>query len=121
MENETFITLCAALAVHFGAPSPHDSGTGVRFKSVRKGKATIYHDGIAPGNQAEIAFEVESMASRLQMSETEFRSFVAQLRASTGRPVEPNIQYNWPLVGLLSETHVTLVDDALNQRLRGIP
>lgn len=120
MENNTFQSLSAALAMHLGASSPHDSGTGVRFKSVHKGKATVYHDGVAPGNHAEVAFEVASMSHRLQMPETEFRSFVAQLRESTGRPVESNAQYNWPRVGIASEAHVALVNEALQQRLRSI-
>ena len=118
MENETFNSLFAALAVHLGAPNLHDSGTGVRFKSSRKGKATVYHDRIAPGNQAEVAFEVASMAARLRMAEGEFRSLVARLRESTGRPTEPNIQYNWPRVGIASSSHVTLVIEALEQRLQ---
>jgi hypothetical protein len=117
MENEAFRSLVASLAAHLGAPDPHDSGTGMRFKSSHKGKATVYHSGISPGNQAELAFEVVSMARRLQISESEFRALVSQLRASTGRPVEPNVQYNWPRVGVASQAHVALVTEALQQRL----
>lgn len=117
MENETFRSLSGALSVHLGASSPLDSGSGVRFKSPRRGNATLYHGNIAPGNQAEVAFEVKSMARHLRMTEGEFRSFVAKLRASTGRPVEPNTQYNWPRVGVASESHVTLIGEAFQRRL----
>lgn len=120
MENETYRSLFGALSVYLGASSPHASGSGVRFKSQRKGKATVYHDSIAPGNQAEVAFEVESMVSRLRMTEGEFQSFVAQLRASTGRPVESNAQYNWPRVGISTESHVALIDEALHRRIGAI-
>lgn len=120
MENETYRSLFGALSVHLGAPSSHVSGSGVRFKSQLKGKATVYHDNIAPGNQAEVAFDVESMASRLRMTAREFQSFVAQLRASTGRPVESNAQFNWPRVGISTESHVALIDGALHQRFGAI-
>ena len=117
MENEIFRSLSGALVHHLGASTPLVSGTGVRFKSERKGKATLYHDTIAAGNQAEVAFEVASMARRLHMTEAEFRSFVIHLSELTGRPVEPNSQYNWPRIGVASLAHVTLIDEALRQRL----
>lgn len=117
MENDIFRTLTSSLAEFLGAPDIHVSGTGSRFKSARKGKATVYHNGISAENQAEVAFEVESMARRLNILPTEFRTFVAQLRASTGRSVEPNTQYNWPRVGVASQVEVNLIAEALRQRL----
>ncbi len=117
MENDAFRTLVSALAEFLGSPDTNVSGTGSRFKSMRKGKATVYHSGIAAGNQAEVAFEVESMAQRLQVSPTEFRAFVAQLRAVTGRMVEPNPQYNWPRIGVASQTDVNVIVEALRHRL----
>ena len=121
MENEVFGSLVASLEEHLGARNLHDSGTGVRFKSLRKGKATVYHSGIAPGNQAEVAFDVESMARRLQISEGDFKAFVLQLRTSTGRPVEPNAQFNWTRVGLASKGHADLVANVLRDRFAQTP
>lgn len=83
MENEVFRSLASVLAEHLGAPTMHESETGVRFKSAAKGKATVYHTGVAAGNDAEVAFDVESMALRLRMSDDEFRKFAANLRTST--------------------------------------
>jgi hypothetical protein len=117
MENDAFRTLVSALAEFLGSPDRNVSGTGSRFKSSRKGKATVYHSGIAAGNQAEVAFEVESMAQRFNISPTEFRAFVAQLRAATGRLVEPNPQYNWPRIGVASQADVSLVVETLRHRL----
>jgi len=96
----------------------HESETGVRFKSAAKGKATVYHTGVAAGNGAEVAFDVGSMALRFQMSEGEFKTFAADLQTATRRPVEPNTQFNWPRVGLASEAHVALVREAIRERLQ---
>lgn len=109
MENDIFALLISVLAPRLGRASPLDSGNGARFTSARKGKATVYHSNIAPGNHAEIAFEVESMANALGKSAGEFRSMLTQLRAATGRPIEPNAQFNWPRVGVSSAAHVDLI------------
>lgn len=109
MENPIFNSLVAALATELGSPKEHESGTGRRFTSAKKGKATVYHSGIAPGNQAEVAFDVASMAKRLDVSESEFRGRLATLRQQTGREVEPNTQHNWPRVGVASPEHVELL------------
>lgn len=106
MENPVYASAVAALTTLLGTGETLASGNGVRFKSARRGKATIYHSNIALGNQAEIAFEVSSMANRLGMSEGEFRSLVASLRNATGRPVQPNPQYNWPRIGIFDQDHV---------------
>jgi hypothetical protein len=115
MENDIYTMLVSALAPRLGSASPHTSGTGARFTSARKGKATVYHSDIAAGNHAEVAFEVESMANALGMTAGRFRSLLAQLRAATGRPVEPNPRFNWPRVGVASEADVTLIAHALRQ------
>lgn len=115
MQNEMFDRLVAALSSELGAPKEHESGTGVRFTSARRGKATVYHSGVAPGNQAEIAFEVDSMSQRLGLSASEFRARLADLRKTTGRDVQPNAQYNWPRVGLVSVEQIELV----MQQVRG--
>ena len=120
MENEIFRLLVEEIFLHPAAPSKLSSGNGVRFKSSLKGKATVYHSGIAPGNHAEVAFDRHSMASRLSMTEGEFGSFVAELWASTGRPVESNSQYNWVRVGIAAQMHVALIGEALRNRLRAM-
>lgn len=121
MENEVFRLLSDALSMHLGTPSPHESQTGARFKAPHKGKATVYHAKIAPGNHAEVAFEPVSMACRLQMTEGELRAFLSDLRIATGRPVLPNPQFDWPRVGVESAAHVALIADFLRQRLQTIP
>ncbi len=113
MENDVFDAVVASLSAHLGAPTPHESGTGSRFKSARKGKATVYHSRVASGNRAEIAFEVESMASRLGISQGEFRELVARLQTATARPVDLNAQFMWPRVGLSSSDHAHEVARAI--------
>lgn len=116
MTNPIFEALLTLLAAHLGGSSPLESGNGARFTSARKGKVTIYHSNIAPGNQAEVAFDAGSMAVRLGMTQNEFGLFVAQLRALTERPVATNAQYSWPRVGAASEADVKLIGAALQKR-----
>lgn len=118
MENVTYDLLCASLAEHLGLATPLVSGNGARFKFAARGKATVYHRQIASGNQAEVAFEVESMALRLRMSQTAFLTFVSQLKAATGRPVEMNPIHNWPRVGVATLLHVALIREAVQQQIR---
>lgn len=118
METEIFRSLAEGLAPYLGSARPLDSGNGLRFTSETKGKATIYHTDIASGNHAEVAFEAKSMSRRLRMSEAEFKSFVGQLRSSTGRPTEPNQQFDWPRVGLDSHSHVAMITEAIQRRIQ---
>lgn len=118
MENEIFGSLAAGLVPLLGSARPLDSGAGARFTVETKGKATIYHTGIATGNLAEVAFETLSMSRRLHMSEAEFRSFVSQLNSSTGRPTETNQQFGWPRVGIESHAHVAMIIDAIQRRIQ---
>lgn len=120
MENETFHSVIEDLSQFFGSPKPHASRTGARFTSSQKGKLTVYHSNVAPGNSAEIAFEPASVARRLNMSEEGLRSFVAQLRGLTRRPTETNAQFNWPRVGLASQSDVDMVVAQLQERLASI-
>lgn len=113
MQNSIFDTLVQELTPLLGAPKYHESNSGTRLTSNRKGKATVYHADLAPGNQAEIAVDVASNAARLGLSEPEMRERVAQARAFTGREVETNLQYNWPRIGLSSQEHIPTVMAAL--------
>jgi hypothetical protein len=113
MRNPTFDALVQELTPLLGAPKDHASGTGARFTSGIKGKATVYHSNLAPGNQAEIAVDVTSNAARLGVSERELRERIGLARTSTGKDVEANAQYNWPRVGLAAQEDIPAVLRAL--------
>lgn len=113
MQNPTFDRLVQELTPLLGAAKDHKSTSGVRFASNRKGKATIYHENLAPGNQAEIAIDIASNAIRLGLSEKEMREKVAEARARTGREVEANIRYDWPRIGLSTQEHIPTVMAAM--------
>lgn len=117
MQNQIFDSLVARLGEHFGTGHSHKSGTGVRFKSARRGKLTVYHTNLATGNQAEVAFEPVSMARRLSMSEGEIRALIAEFRARTGRDVSPDPQFNWSRVGFADAAHVEAIVTAIEQSL----
>lgn len=117
MQNQVFDALVARLTVYFGTGHPLESGTGVRFQSSKRGKLTVYHTNLAPGNQAEIAFEPGSLAKRLAMTERELRALIGELRSKTGREVSPDPQFNWPRVGLADSEHVEVVVAALASEL----
>jgi len=109
MQNPTYDALIQELTPLLGAPKDHESGSGARFTSSSKGKATVYHSNLAPGNQAEMAVDIASNAARLGVSEREMRERVAQARALNGREVETNAQYNWPRIGLSCREHIAAV------------
>lgn len=115
MINPTFDSLVQAITPLLGASKVLVSGTGERFTSSSKGKATAYHSNLAPGNQAEIAIDISSNASRLGITDREMRDRITQARASTGRDVEINVQYNWPRIGLSSQEHIQYVLSALSK------
>lgn len=118
MSNAIYNRALSELATTFGSSfSNLESGTGARVQSAKKGKMTIYHRNIAAGNQAEIAFDVPSLAARIRLSESETISFLAELKLLTGRPVELNRQYLWPRVGFATDEHVTKVIHALKARV----
>ena len=109
MKNPTFDRLVQELTPLLGSAKDHESNSGARFTSSKKGKATIYHGNLAPDNQAEIAIDITSNAMRLGISEQEMRERVADARARTGREVETNIQYDWPRIGLSTQEHIPTV------------
>jgi len=115
MRNPTFDALVQELTPLLGASKEHSSETGARFTSSRKGKATVYHSNLATGNQVEVAIDIASNAARLGLTERELRERIVQARASTGRDVEENGQYNWPRIGLDSLEHIPAVLRALRE------
>ncbi|EOX9902140.1 hypothetical protein ACM7YN_01975 [Pseudomonas aeruginosa] len=117
MDNEVYRATVNGLSGLLGAAQPLVSGSGARFTSTRKGKATVYHANIATGNRAEVAFHCDSMTQRLGITATEFRSLVQQWKQRTGRPVQINQQHLWPRVGLSTieqaETLIALLQEGI--------
>lgn len=100
--NQIFELTVAALAQVLGStPTKLDSGNGCRFTKAARGKATVYHADIAPGNRAEIAFEPASFAARLKMEPAQAAAYFAQIHKVTGRPVSLNSRFKWPRVGIV--------------------
>ncbi len=113
MKNDVYDAAVTELRDLFGRGSELPSGTGVRFTSAKQGKLTVYHDAIAAGNRAEIAFGIDSLTSRTKKSHSTLLALVAELRAHTGRPVDLNAAHGWPRVGLSSIEHVKVVMERL--------
>lgn len=106
MENPTFLKVVAALEPIYGPLHGWESGKGVRCTSVDMGKITVYHDAIAPGNLAEIAFDVDSMVRRSRATYRQAVELLNELALSTGRPVRTNSQYRWPRVGISKDAQI---------------
>jgi RNA 3'-terminal phosphate cyclase len=99
VDTNVFESARLLLVEIYGSLSAVESGTSLRCKRADKGKITLYRSGFAPGNRGEIAFDVESMAGRAGKSIIETERFLAELKATNGRPTEQNLQYDWPRVG----------------------
>ncbi|MBT8768732.1 hypothetical protein [Metapseudomonas boanensis] len=93
----------------YGKLNPLQSGTGVRCTDDAKGHVTLYSKNLAPGNLAELAFEIETMALRAKKTPTDAKDFIERLRLATGQPVSINPRWKWPRVGLSKPEHVDLV------------
>ncbi|ABR90977.1 Uncharacterized conserved protein [Janthinobacterium sp. Marseille] len=111
MENAVYNKALAALKTQFGMPRPLGGQNGARF--LRNGTITIYHTELAPGNLAEITFNVQPISSSYGISPANLNSLLDELRHLTGRPTEVNKLQNWPRIGLATEEDVTLVMDKL--------
>jgi hypothetical protein len=99
METNVFESARLLLVEIYGSLSPVESGSSLRCRRLNKGKITLYRNGLAPGNRGEIAFDVDSMAARAGRSAIEVKRFLAELKATNGRPTERNLRYDWPRVG----------------------
>ncbi len=117
MKNPVYDRTVTALSNLIGG-SPQDfvSGTGCRFTNSRRGKLSVYHSNIAVGNRAEVAFHVESLSERLGLGAQEVAPYFSSIAGVTKRPTNPDLRFNWPRVGLVSEDDVTLLIDHLSQR-----
>lgn len=115
MDNGVYEAARDRFGAIYGRLGALESGTGSRCKRDEKGKVTLYRSNISPGNGAEIAFHVESMAARAGKSLASARDILQQLQLATGRPVQRDPKWDWPRVGLASVDHVELVASALEE------
>ncbi|WP_275100491.1 hypothetical protein [Sedimenticola hydrogenitrophicus] len=116
MENDIYRAVVCGLSELLGAAQPLVSGNGARFTSSRRGKATVYHNDLALGNRAEVAFHIESMAQRLGIGVAEFRLVADQWRQQTGCPVEVDQQHLWPRVGFSNIEQVSAILTLIHER-----
>lgn len=107
MENAIYNNALAALKILFGLPRPLVNKSGARF--LRNGTVTIYHAELAPGNHAEIAFNVHPIASAYGISPAALTNLLEDCRKLTGHPTETNKLQNWPRIGLATDEDITLV------------
>lgn len=111
MQNAIFDNTIAELKTIFGTPRHLVSKNGVRFQ--RNGSVTVYHEELAPGNNAEIAFNVQALASSFGVTPDSLMKLISECNAIIGREVEINKRQNWPRIGIVSEEHVALVKQKL--------
>lgn len=115
MQNAIFDNTVAELKTIFGTPRHLVNKNGVRFQ--RNGSVTVYHEELAPGNNAEIAFNVQALASSFGVAPASLMKLISECNAVTGREVEVNKRQDWPRVGIVSEEHVALVKQKLSELL----
>jgi len=101
MLNNVYNRAMSELKTIFGRFNDLPSGNGARIQAAKKGKMTIYHQSIAAGNQAEIAFDVQSFGERLGLTESDdasrsFRSF-EQRRVALSRSTPNTSGREWGL------------------------
>jgi hypothetical protein len=117
MTNNVYELILTKLTPIFGSRQELVSGNGARFTSAKKGKLTVYHADIAPGNKAEVAFETSSIAARIGSGMQGANALICELKALTGQSVTINQVHGWPRVGLATMDQVTEVVDRLAARL----
>lgn len=112
MENAVYNSALTALKNLFGTPRPLVNKNGARF--LRNGTITIYHTELAPGNEAEIAFNVQPIAALYGIPPATLAGLLDECRYLTGRPTETNKAQNWPRIGLASEEDIVSVMEKLS-------
>jgi hypothetical protein len=112
MENAVYDQALTALKNLFGTPRPLVNKGGARF--LRNGTITIYHTELAPGNDAEIAFNIHPLASAYRITPAALTSLLDECRYLTGKPTETNKVQNWPRIGFATEEDVTRVMEKLS-------
>lgn len=116
MQNPLYDQTVAELSALFGKPRALVNKNGVRFQ--RNGSVTVYHDELAPGNQAEIAFNVQAIGSTFGVPPKVLEEVIGACRAATGCPVGKNKQQDWPRIGIAQPEHLQLVKARLGQALQ---
>jgi hypothetical protein len=116
MENALYDNALAALKTLFGMPRPLVNKTGARF--LRNGTVTIYHDELSPGNSAEIAFNVQPIATSYNIQPATLSSLLDECRKTIGRPTEVNKQQNWPRLAIATEQDLHLIVEKLSALLK---
>ena len=112
MQNPLFNKLVIQLTTVLGVPRPLINKSGTRF--MRNGSVTVYHTEIAPGNQAEIAFNVQPIASRFGVAPQALTDAITECQIMTGCEVENNKQQDWPRIGIASDDHLNLITKKLS-------
>ena len=115
MQNAIFDNIVAELKSIFGTPRHLVSKNGVRFQ--RNGSVTVYHEELAPGNNAEIALNVQAVATTFGVTPQSLIDLANECNTLTGRAVEINKRQNWPRIGIVTEEHVLLVKEKLSALL----
>ncbi|MCH1993537.1 HNH endonuclease [Achromobacter xylosoxidans] len=113
MDNPVYRSAMEGLQEMYGPLSGWQSNVGVRTNTSPKGKITLYHDRIAPGNKAELAVDPESMARATSQGKDKAEAFVKQLAQLTGRATLSHARYKWPRIGLAVDSDVEAVLEAL--------
>lgn len=108
-----FSTVQERLRPIYGAMQKWNSGNGVRCTVDAKGRVTLYSKNLAPGNLAELAFEIKTMAARAGKTEASANDLVEQMKKATGQPVNIDPQHKWPRVGLSKPEHIDILVDGL--------
>lgn len=115
MQNALYDQAVTEFKPLFGTPRPLVNKNGVRYQ--RNGSITIYHDDLAYGNQLEIAFNVQAVATTFNLDPMTLESLIADCRDSTARAVKRNKQQDWPRIGIATEEQLALVKDKLTAAL----
>lgn len=113
MENAVYLAAVKKLETLYGPLSSWQRPHGVRTTSSPKGKISLYHERIAAGNLAEVAFHVESMALATKRDEAEVREFIEVVARATGRPTRLDPRNRWPRIGFAEPHHLDLALDHL--------
>jgi hypothetical protein len=116
MENALYDSTLAVLKNLFGMPRPLVNKKGARF--LRNGTITIYHDELSPGNSAEIAFNVQPIATSYNIQPSALSGMLEECRRTIGRPTEVNKQQNWPRLAIATEEDLELVTRRLSSLLK---
>lgn len=116
MQNAIYENALAALKELFGMPRLLVNKSGARF--LRNGAITIYHAALAPGNEVEIAFNVQPIAAAFHISPSVLSAALDECKTLTGRPTKINKQQNWPRIGIATDQDLDSVIQKLSDLLK---